>query len=160
MTILLDIDGVLVTTPSWRSTEILADGFMKFNEKAASNLQRLISETKADIVLTTTHRITYTIDAWKDIFRQRGILTNSISKLNDKNSIQTMLDRAGEIKEWFDNYGDKHNFVIIDDDLSINSLPTQIKDKYVMTKPLIGLDEEATIEALRILRTNLQLPLC
>jgi HAD domain in Swiss Army Knife RNA repair proteins len=61
MTILLDIDGVLVTTPSWRTTEILSDGFMKFNEAAVTNLRRLITETNADIILTTTHRITYSI---------------------------------------------------------------------------------------------------
>lgn len=106
MIILLDIDGVLVTTPSWRTTEILSDGFMKFNEKAAINLQQLIIKTSADIVLTTTHRINYSIDAWKNIFKQRGILTNSVSKINDKISVQTMLDRASEIKEWFDNSGE------------------------------------------------------
>ena len=154
MIILLDIDGVLVTTPPWRIAEILADGFMKFNDKAATNLQRLLMETKADIVLTTTHRINHSIDTWKDIFRQRGIFTNSVSKLNDKNSIQTMLDRATEIKEWFDNGGAKSNFVIIDDDLSLNGLPTIIKNKCVITKPLIGLDEEVTIKALKILQTN------
>ena len=154
MIILLDIDGVLVTTPSWRTTEILGDGFMKFNERAAINLQQLIIKTGADIVLTTTHRINYSIDAWKDIFQQRGILTNSISKLNDKTSIQTMLDRASEIKEWFDKGGERHNFVIIDDDLSLNDLPTILKEKCVMTKSLIGLDEEATSNALKILQTN------
>ena len=151
MTILLDIDGVLVTTPPWRSAEILADGFMKFNNKAASNLQRLIVETNANIVLTTTHRINYPIDTWKDIFRLRGIFTNSISKLNDKSSIQTMSDRATEIKEWFDKDGDNHNFAIIDNDLSLNDLPVIIKDKWVMTKSLIGLDEEARLNALKIL---------
>jgi hypothetical protein len=29
MIILLDIDGVLETTPSWRTVESLSDGFMK-----------------------------------------------------------------------------------------------------------------------------------
>jgi 16S rRNA C1402 (ribose-2'-O) methylase RsmI len=154
MTILLDIDGVLVTTPSWRNTEILADGFMKFNEKAATNLQRIIIETEADIILTTTHRINYSIDTWKDVFKQRDILTNSISKLNDKTSIQAMSHRATEIKEWFDNGGYKHNFVIIDDDLSLNSLPAVLKAKCVITRPLIELDEEATNNALKILQTN------
>lgn len=45
MTILLDIDGVLVTTPSWKSTEQLSDGFMKFNENAADNVAILFKET-------------------------------------------------------------------------------------------------------------------
>src|SRR5689334_7817100 len=144
MIILLDIDGVLVTTPSWRATEILADGFMKFNDNAAANLQRLITETEADIVLTSTHRVNYSIETWKNIFRQRGIVTNSISKVNEKKSIETMLDRATEIKEWFDSGGHKYNFVIIDDDLSLHGLPAAIKSKCVMTSPLIGLNEEAS----------------
>ena len=38
--------------------------FMKFNERTAVNLQRLITETQADIILTTTHRNTYSIDVW------------------------------------------------------------------------------------------------
>ena len=151
MIILLDIDGVLVTTPSWRATEILSDGFMKFNDNAATNLQRLITETEADIVLTSTHRVNYPIETWKNIFRHRGILTNSISKLNEKLSIETMLDRATEIKEWFDNGGHKYNFVVIDDDVSLNGLPAVIKSKCVLTSPLIGLNEEATNNALKIL---------
>lgn len=154
MTILLDIDGVLVTTPSWRSTEILADGFMKFNEKAAANLQRLVAETKADIILTTTHRVSYSIDTWKDIFKQRGILGNAISKINNKNSVRDMLDRATEIKDWYDKIGDQYNFVVVDDDLSLNGLPAVLKSRCVITKPLIGLDEEATAKALKILQTK------
>jgi hypothetical protein len=154
MIILLDIDGVLVTTPPWRATEILADGFMKFNDKAATNLKRLLLETGSDTVLTTTHRIHYSIETWKCIFNERGVLTNSISKLNSKSSINEMLDRASEIKEWFDSGGDKHNFVIIDDDLSLSGLPAVLKDRCVMTKSLIGLDEEATNHAIRILQRD------
>ncbi len=154
MMILLDIDGVLVTTAAWRPVEILADGFMKFNGKAAANLQKLILETGATIVLTTTHRINYSTDTWKDIFKLRGISANTISKINDRNSIPVMLDRATEIKEWFHNGGNKQHFVVIDDDPSLNGLPTILKNKCVITKPLIGLDEEATTSALRILRVN------
>jgi hypothetical protein len=59
MTILLDIDGVLFTTPIWQQVEILKDGFMKFNENATDNLALLYHKTKANIVLTSTHRIKY-----------------------------------------------------------------------------------------------------
>ncbi len=61
-----------------------------------------------------------------------------------------MSDRATEIKEWVDKHENEH-FVIIDDDISINSLPPEIKDKCVLTKPMIGLDEEATENAFNIL---------
>lgn len=152
MIILLDIDGVLVTTPSWKSAELLADGFLKFNEKASRNLARIIEETKADIVLTTTHRISYSIEEWKILLNARGIYPDSISKLNNITTLSGMVSRAIEIKEWIDHYTYNEKFVVIDDDLSINDLPGSIKEKCVLTKPLIGLDEEATQKVLNILR--------
>src|SRR5687767_10967161 len=100
MTILLDIDGVLVTTPSWRSAEQLPDGFLKFNEKATKNLARIISETKASIVLTSTHRINYSIEEWKELLGSRGIYPSSLTKLNEKVALNEMDDRATEIREW------------------------------------------------------------
>ena len=156
MIILLDIDGVLVTTPPWRPTESLADGFMRFNDYAAKYLHLLIEKTGADIVLTSTHRINYSIEGWKNIFSLRGIHTNSISRLNQIKTIQDMLSRAIEIKEWFDNEGAQHNFVIIDDDPSLNDFPLFLKQKWVKTKPLIGFNEEAMTEAFKILQLNIQ----
>lgn len=152
MKILLDIDGVLVTTPPWRVPEILTDGFMKFNERAAFNLQRIIIETNATIVLTTTHRISYSVDTWKGIFRVRGISVNTILKLNKRETLEEMPNRATEIKEWVDSYGEGKKFVVIDDDLSIHGLSAKIKERCVITKPLIGLDCEATLNVLNILK--------
>ena len=151
MTILLDIDGVLVTNPAWRATEHLPDGFLKFNERAAKNLAKIIDTTNAAIVLTTTHRINYSIDKWKELLETRGIFPSSVAKLNDLTMLSDMGDRPTEIKEWVDKENNDRNFVIIDDDLSINGLPSSIKEKFVLTKPMIGLDEEATLQAIKIL---------
>ena len=154
MTVLLDIDGVLVTTPGWRVTEQHSDGFLKFNDRAEKNLIRLISETNASIVLTTTHRITYSIEKWKEIFNNRGIPVETIEKVNAKQAVSDMLDRGSEIKEWIRNSGANKRFVIIDDDVSINALPIEIKDKWVRTKSMIGLDEDGTDRAIKILYGN------
>ena len=151
MKILLDIDGVLITTPGWRVTEKHIDGFLKFNEKAETNLIRLIIETNATIVLTTTHRISYSIEKWKEIFNNRGIPVKCIEKINSVNSISLMLDRGLEIKEWIENYGTGLKYVILDDDLSINALPHEIKEKWIATKSMIGLDENGTDRAIQIL---------
>ncbi|WP_414654747.1 hypothetical protein [Hymenobacter sp.] len=53
--------------------------------------------------------------------------------------------------EWVEQKGLIEKFVIIDDDLSINNLPISIKGKWVSTKPMIGIDDEATEKALAIL---------
>ena len=154
MTILLDIDGVLVTTPAWRAVELDTDGFLRFNEKAAKNLSKIINETNAGIVLTTTHRINYSVDEWKEIFKVRGIHPSSVSKLNDIEKLSDMADRATEIQEWINKQTDRQPYVIIDDDLSINGLPITIKDKCILTNSMIGLDEKSTIKALDILRNQ------
>lgn len=154
MKILLDIDGVMVTIPSWRLPELHADGFLKFNEQAAKNLASIIDQTNAEIVLTTTHRISYSLDQWVEIFRARGINPVSIAKINDAESLGAMFIRAVEIKNWVDKGDSDEKYVVLDDDLSINDLPSYIKDKCVLTKPMIGLDNEAMEKALEILFRN------
>lgn len=151
MVILLDIDGVLVTTPAWKAPELLPDGFPKFNTNAAGCLMEILSRTNAEIILTTTHRISYSINQWEEIFKVRGIKVNSIAKLNMRSTIESMPDRGTEIREWVEKSGVEKRFVIIDDDTSINKLPYSIKSRFVQTNPLIGLDENGLNKALQIL---------
>jgi hypothetical protein len=152
MTILLDIDGVLETTPNWRQVEILSDGFMKLNEKALENLAILYKRTNASIVLTTTHRINYDETKWKEIFKVRGLNFSTISKLNNKTEISQFLDRGTEIKDWVEKKGKEQNYVIIDDDKSLNALPDYIKEHWVAIRPSVGFDKEALVKALQILK--------
>jgi HAD domain in Swiss Army Knife RNA repair proteins len=150
MVILLDIDGVLVPVTG-KKAKILADGFMPFNKNAIKNLNRILAATNAAVVLTTNHRISFSDDEWIAIFKARNIPVNSISKVNDLDSIYKMMDRGTEIKEWVDNVGFNTTYVIIDDDYAINTLPLHIKNRWVMTDPAIGLDENAADKALNIL---------
>lgn len=149
--ILLDIDGVLVTTPAWRPVELLPDGFMQFNELDARNLNRIIELTDAEIILTTTHRITYSIEEWRRLLATRGIIATRISKINEVTALSQMGKRATEIEAWVAKNSER-NYVIIDDDPSINGLSGFIKDNFVQTKPMLGLDDEAAQKALGILR--------
>lgn len=151
MVILLDIDGVLVTTPPWNPVETDSDGFVRFNPRAASNLARIIESTNSSIVLTTTHRINYSIEEWTKLLFKRGINPSSIAKVNDLKTLNRSTSRADEIKEWIDKNGEIGQFVVIDDDTSIHGLPEKIKLNCVITKPLIGLDEESTEKAIKIL---------
>lgn len=150
MVILLDIDGVLVTEPAWKKVETGLDGFMLFNKRSAENLAFILAATNAAVVLTTTHRISFSVERWLEIFSLRGIEINNISKLNTKQSLAEMQDRGTEIKDWVDNNG-YENYVIIDDDPSINNLPNAIKQRWISIKPYVGIDEEAKQKALDIL---------
>jgi diphthamide synthase subunit DPH2 len=151
MLILLDIDGVMVQAASWKRVEILNDGFTSFNARAVSGLQRIISETGATIVLTTSHKYKYNLEQWKDIFATRGINT-TIDRLEDN---LTFLNRKEEILRWYSNNKNVEDFIIIDDDKSLNGLPSNLKDKLVQTTPMIGLTEENVELAFNIFEKSL-----
>ena len=64
MILLLDIDGVLETSPIWKKPEFLEDKFYKFNENSQKYLIEIIEKIKPEIILTTTHRINFNLDEW------------------------------------------------------------------------------------------------
>jgi len=149
--ILLDIDGVLVVTPGWKKPEINSDGFLEFNKKAVINLVKIISETSADIILTTSHRNSYPLSEWKSIMDTRGIPTNNIMTIDNYITHPNHKSRVDEIRQWINDFGTEKNYVIIDDDTSLDSLPSNLKKRWVKTSPMIGLDDNATTRALDIL---------
>lgn len=142
MLIFLDIDGVMVPAKGWKSPELLNDGFPEFSPKATIALQQLISEGDT-IMLTTSHKANFSIEEWKSIFRNRGIHTNKIERLpaNIDN-----LNRKDEIVNWFKVNNTEENFIIIDDDTSLNDLPDYLKAHLVQPSPLIGLTEEHLVK--------------
>jgi len=149
MKILLDIDGVLVTTPAWRPTPTRDDGFMEFNPIAAKNLNTLIERTAATIVLASTHRISYSSEQWIELFHNRGIVCSYIQKINSITTFEQLANRATEINEWVSNNGNQP-YVIIDDDLSIHGLPENIRARWVKTNPLMGFNDDCLEQALRL----------
>lgn len=146
--IVLDVDGVMVLSASWKPVELLSDGFMKFNKRAIEGLNKIISETGAFIILSTSHKSKFTISEWEAIFKVRGINV-SIDKLDDNIS---NLNRKDEILNWVNNRWKNEKFVIIDDDKSLNDLPGDIKRRCILISPLIGLNEDSAIDAISILK--------
>jgi len=69
MLLYLDIDGVMVPANSWRQPILLEDGFPEFSLNAVRSLDRIISNSSANIVLTTSHKYKYTLKEWNDIFK-------------------------------------------------------------------------------------------
>ena len=148
LVVFLDLDGVMVPAVAWKPVELLEDGFLSFNKTAIKSLSRIIRETGASIVLTSTHKSKYNIDQWERIFISRGIST-SINKLND-NSLG--LNRRDEILTWLSN-NLVEKFVIIDDDKSLNELPDKVKSKLVLTSSLVGLNDECADVAIQVLKS-------
>ena len=150
MLILLDIDGVMVPATSWKRPEFENDGFPSFSKKAIFSLRKIISETGADILLTTSHKSSYNVAQWKRIFSNRGLTNVKIKKLR-KNARH--LNRREEVMTWVLK-NDENSFVIIDDDKSLNKLPYKIKSRLVQTSGTVGLNEELADSAIEILKSS------
>jgi len=150
MLLLLDIDGVMVQAASWKRVELLDDGFYEFTQKAVTGLKEILSKTGASIVITSSHKSTYSVAQWKDIFHKRGIDVD-ISKLVDNTE---HLTRKEEILNWVENNNYYGNFAILDDDKSLHELPAYLKEKVVFTQPIIGLRMEDVSNAISILNTQ------
>ena len=146
MLILLDIDGVMVPANSWKRPEFLEDGFPSFSIKATNALKKIISETNANILLTTSHKTSYSLKEWRNIFKKRNITLHKISRLSEN---VNYLSRKQEILEWFATKKDNKEFMIIDDDKSLNDLPKFLKNRLIQTSSSIGLTNELADEAIK-----------
>jgi len=151
MLVYLDIDGVMVPANSWRRPEILEDGFPEFSPMATKALNRIISNLSADIVLTTSHKSKYSLNQWKNIFKRRNINFNRISKLPEN---KNHLNRKDELLKWFTTRRRLDDFIIIDDDKSLNALPYSLKERLIQTSGGIGLTDYLADKAINTIENS------
>ncbi len=153
MLILLDIDGVMVRAKSWESPQALEDGFYDFDQRAVDALNAIIAGSNAKIILTTSHKYSFSIDQWINIFKNRGVNVSTIYRI-DKNDDHK--NRREEIANWFFTSSDVQDFVILDDDKSLNGLSPILKDRLILTSAMVGLTKNHVNDALNILATPLE----
>jgi len=148
MIFFLDIDGVMVHANPHKKVELEEDGFYKFNYLAVEILKSSIYKTKDEIILSSSHRFKYDIKQWKKIFKTRGISINTLSIIDNKDFCQThRVTRRSEIVNWIHRKNLKNDeFVIIDDDKSLNDLPSSIKNRLVLTNSYTGLSNFHDLE--------------
>jgi hypothetical protein len=144
MLIFLDIDGVMVPAKSWKSPELLDDGFPAFSQGACDTLRQIISDNNT-VILTTSHKSNFTIQEWKNIFKLRGIEISYLKALPENIG---RLSRKDELLKWFNLNTIEEEFIIIDDDSSLNDLPLNLKKHLIQPSPFIGLSENHLKEIL------------
>jgi hypothetical protein len=136
--IFLDIDGVLISknfkkTHDFILNKIFIDkskmSFLSdsmgihFDPICVENLNNLIDETEADIVITSSNRIEG-LAYLQELFHNRGIKGNIIGMT----PITLKADRSEEIMQWVINNGEPDRFLIYD-------------DENIKLKNFIGVDE-------------------
>ena len=158
----LDIDGVLNT--KWWYTQMERNsprdqyGYA-FDPKAVANLKRIVEETGAGIVISSSWK-SFGFSELEEMWTDRGlpgkligVTPNSVSDEllleADIDSIELFHIRGEEIKEWLTKHG-KHvsSYAIIDD--MDNMLPEQ-QSHFVQTNPEVGITEEDAEKAIAII---------
>ncbi|MEW7289380.1 HAD domain-containing protein [Aquimarina sp. 2304DJ70-9] len=136
--LILDLDGVLITTPMWKADEIDTDGYSKFNEDCVTNLNKLLSKWEFEIWLSSTRRTIKTIEEFNQIFRNRNIKNQISGFLPEYDDCRTRKD---EILRFIEEHNTS-DFLIIDDDKSLNGLEEKYKEKLILTELQKGFDKE------------------
>lgn len=153
----MDIDGVMAPAKSWQRPDILEDGFVDFSSKAVSVLQDVLAQNAdTTIILTTSHKSRFSLSQWKIIFERRGLNVNKLESLNDNNDFQS---RKVEILNWFESNDIHDDFIIIDDDKSLNDLPKFFKNRLILTGSLVGLNESHLVDIQDIVSAQLSISL-
>ena len=117
--IFLDIDGVLNYIEAWDRPENEGKGSKVWDPDCVNELNRIIKETDAKIVLSSTWRL-YP-DHENLVYNEMGIKGEFIGKTPD---LPSSYYRGHEIQRWLDNNENMNveKFVILDDDSDMDHL--------------------------------------
>jgi hypothetical protein len=146
--IFLDIDGVLVTSETLQRK----NKTRHFCEKAVAQLNRILQETDAEIVLSSSWRIGASLSKLNSHFFDEGVakpivdFTPNIMNKSES-GLYLGVERKEEIKSWLANHLEVSNFVVIDDDWD-----ARIENHFVKTSIFQkGLTERLADKAIKIL---------
>jgi len=159
--IFLDIDGVL-NSDTWQKTDKYKkrkDPEKWFDPYAINLFNKLINETKAKVVLTSTWRLKYSIEEMRKIFSNVEIKCDLVGFTPDLSSNNDYVVRGNEILKWCKdnrnligtspmNYTD---FIILDDN---NDMLLWQSNFFFQTDMLCGLSPRITREAIRMLKNK------
>lgn len=133
--ILLDLDGVLIKSATWRKDEIHEDGYSDFHPTCVKSLNKILEETGYDIILSSSRRVDVRISKMNEYFETRGVnkpIEDYVPIYREANS------RREEIEMFLLEYKPE-NYLIIDDDKSLSDASEEIKSNWIKTDSMIGL---------------------
>lgn len=118
----LDFDGVLNSTESIVEKRIRSRGVMGIDPYHVAKLQRVVDETGAVIVVSSTWRKFHSVGALGRLLRRAGFrgsrivgVTPDLSR-RPKMSLYIAVERGYEIDAWLKRHRAIEHFAIVDDD--------------------------------------------
>lgn len=152
----LDIDGVLVNEnhilemyeiEKKEGTNISLDKYGHiFDPICVEFLKRIVKETEAKIVISSTWRLNGIISL-KRMFKYRNI---DLHILDITPCLESRI-RGDEISEWLDNKKNIDSYVILDDE---DDMGEKHKNNIVVTDPYNGITEIEMNKCIKILNKN------
>ena len=152
--IFLDFDGVMDT--SYYDHILSKEGKPGNDEYGAvfdpyyiQNLKRIIEETEADIVVSSSWKYMMSYQDFLNMWKDRelpGFITDVTPNPVDRRK------RGDEIDAWIEECKTECQYVIIDD-LEANNFNEHQIPRLLIVNPFFGLDEETAERAIHILNT-------
>lgn len=149
----LDVDGVLNCQSDWNGP--FADGFNTLDPAKCDRLARIVKETNAIVVLSSTWRLHADLGLVKlnEWLNQRGVFIHSHTKDGYKEWGHLSM-RGHEIDLWLKDHSQEFpnpRFVILDDNSDM--LADQML-WFVQTDWNVGLTDELADQAIRLFNLN------
>lgn len=150
--IFLDFDGVLNSRESWDTcTQMHRDHkSARLNPPAVDRLARLVKESRAAIVVSSSWRAFWSLDQLKTWLSKFGIPKNTIIGKTPRCDVM----RGREIRQWLDDHPEVTSFVVLDDDSDMET----VHHRHVKTSWETGLQDDHVEEALNLFRYNQRTP--
>ncbi len=147
LTIILDLDGVLITNLPTQPEVLHTDGYTDFDASCVANLNMLLSEVDAEVWLISARRKGKTLAEMQVICSNRGI---SASIAGMVPVYAEGMKRSHETIRFIRENNLEH-YLIIDDNRVLRQLPRSMKNRLVQTDFARGFDEGKLQKARRLL---------
>lgn len=144
----MDLDGVLITNPSWKADTMAEDGYSDFNPSCVEHFNSFLSQLPPfEIWLSSSRRANKTLQEWNGIFERRGV------KAQLTGLLPTQVTNASRLEEVLAFVGsvDGNSYIIIDDDSSLNDLPSEPKQRWLRIEFHKGFNSESKAKGVKLL---------
>ena len=151
--IFLDIDGVL-NTDKWEAYMLsqrlpLEDEFgIFFDKEAINNLAKILTITKAKIVIHSTWKLGKPLE-WLQLLWNKRRLPGHIFDITP--DIPPYYNKDDEITEWLVNHSEVNDYVILDDEAEFS---LSLNKHFVQINSTLGITKENVIAAIILLKQD------